>query len=110
MSRPPKWKSPTTAIRVPEQYADELLKWARQWDAGEGVESFVQNPSIDAQAEALADSVIARCEASGIDPKQLLLQLKLHEVREFLSHYRKQDRLSFVVQLLDESVGSDEHE
>jgi hypothetical protein len=30
--RKPKWKRPTTAIRVPAEFADELMALAREWD------------------------------------------------------------------------------
>lgn len=42
MPRPSKWKSKTTAIRVPEHAADQLLAIARQLDVPSG---FVQNPA-----------------------------------------------------------------
>lgn len=43
MARPAKWKSPTTAIRVPKYLAEELLSIARTVEAGD----YVQNTSGD---------------------------------------------------------------
>lgn len=46
MPRPAKWKPPTVAVRVPEQFAEELLAIARRMDEGlpsEGDQRCVQN-------------------------------------------------------------------
>ena len=43
MPRPSKWQSKTTAIRVPEHAAEQLLAIAKQLDS----QSFVQNPAVE---------------------------------------------------------------
>ena len=95
MPRPSKWRSKTTAIRVPEHAADQLLAIARQLDAPSG---FVQNPKptlitiddfataeryilqnehLTADEEAIIESAMSElwshCETMRPDDKWLLL-------------------------------------
>lgn len=190
MARPSNWiHSPTAAIRVPEQFAAELLSIAKQMDEGKWVDkpqNSVQNilesipglsvgdrvrlhcngqdlrwhgkeaevvgfpfvrvrcddrefvwsadslepiapvsppalgeiaaapadgdglsPADSAMLDRLVDKALAECDRSGVAPEKLLLYLKGQELREFLSHFRPQDRKEFAVSLLDEIFGEE---
>jgi hypothetical protein len=94
MSRPSKWATPTTAIRVPSHLADKLLDYAKLFDT-----SFVQNSneeiervmitldcgttqekrsilafpkSIWEEADRLADELIDRLIANGYSNKEIV--------------------------------------
>lgn len=95
MPRPSKWKSKTTAIRVPEHAADHLLEIARQLDAPSSfvqnlqptlitIEDYatteryiLQNEPLSADEEAIVESAMselwAQCETLSPNEKWLLL-------------------------------------
>ena len=98
MARPSKWASKTVAIRVPERFAADLLEQAKKLEEGSG--GFVQN-SDDEFLGDLVEKALKRCEAEGVDPKELLLWLKLRDLQDFLSHYPKQKQWQFIVRLMD---------
>lgn len=57
--------------------------------------------SIDAQASLLADQMLSRCKAEGIDTGALLLRLQLDSLWEsYLSRLPEQQQMEFVVRLI----------
>jgi hypothetical protein len=49
--------------------------------------------------ERLVQETIKLCEAEGVDPRALLLELKFREIKEFLEHYDRKKRGWFAARL-----------
>jgi hypothetical protein len=59
--------------------------------------------SVEDIADRIAAEMLIRCEAIGLNPKALALELKLREVVGFLTvHYSPDEAIGFAVRLIEE--------
>lgn len=81
----PKWNNlPTTAIRIPEVFAEDLITFARQWDNNKPLEYLSVNSELRIKIKALIQKVNAK--ERGYKPngasaliKELTLLLEISE-------------------------------
>lgn len=99
MPRPSKWNSKTTAIRVPEHAADQLLAIARQIDAQCG---FVQNPEplgVTIEDNATTERYILLQEPLTED-EQAIIDQAISSMQPDLNKLRPDERLLLFASLV----------